>query len=576
MKIYALAIFLAFSLITSNAQNKTVTVSDGADTTISPTPLAPQTETVDQQAITMYYSQGVMNYLFGKPEVATRIFTGITKVTDSAHAPSLYYLSRISMEQGDTLAAIRYIKEATDVQPDNLTYLKSRAQLLIAVRDLTQAIKLLDHITKLAPDDSETRAFNAISNYFAGNTAAAIDIINGYEARFGFDSRLTELKRQYYIDNKRYGELKEYTERVVAASPTEPLALISLAQIYASLGQDSLAIEMYNNALNLDSTYLESHMAIADFYRIKGDTTMFRHHILPLITSPDIRPEGKTALITDLFQMGADVRSPSTKALIDSLYQHAQGQDVLLDYYAEYQVFTGNYDAAIIPLQILREKGTLPPAKTMLLAQLYHQKGDLVVTNEIIEQRLAEDPADHEIAAFAVFFNSELGRTKRAMQCAKNMIRYMQTDSLKSVAYTIRGDLLHQMGKKSMTDYKKALQYDPNNAVAMNNWAYFLALDGKNLDLALKMALRANELDPQNPTYIDTHAWVLFSLGRLAEAKQAILLALGLQKIPSADLLLHAGDILEALGDKQGATRYWNRAAQAGAPENEVQKRLNK
>ena len=53
--------------------------------------------------------------------------------------------------------------------------------------------------------------------------------------------------------------------------------------------------------------------------------------------------------------------------------------------------------------------------------------------------------------------------------------------------------------------------------MVLNNYAYFLSLEGRELEKALTMSSRAIALTDNNPTYLDTHAWVLFKLGRTAE-----------------------------------------------------------
>ena len=44
----------------------------------------------------------------------------------------------------------------------------------------------------------------------------------------------------------------------------------------------------------------------------------------------------------------------------------------------------------------------------------------------------------------------------------------------------------------------------------LNNYAYFLSEENKDLDKAHKMAKKVFEKFPQMPTYVDTYAWVLF------------------------------------------------------------------
>ena len=73
--------------------------------------------------------------------------------------------------------------------------------------------------------------------------------------------------------------------------------------------------------------------------------------------------------------------------------------------------------------------------------------------------------------------------------------------------------------KQCYKAYDRSLRYDPDNAMVLNNYAYFLSLEERDLEKALAMASRATALTDNNPTYLDTHAWVLFKLGRVDEAR---------------------------------------------------------
>ena len=111
-------------------------------------------------------------------------------------------------------------------------------------------------------------------------------------------------------------------------------------------------------------------------------------------------------------------------------------------------------------------------------------------------------------------------------------------------------------------DRSLALRYD--NAMVLNNYAYFLSLEGRDLERALAMAGRAIVLEENNPTYLDTYAWVLYRLGRYDEAKKTMQQALSLDRSKSPDLQLHYGDILAALGEKFMAEVYWKKALEGG------------
>ena len=99
------------------------------------------------------------------------------------------------------------------------------------------------------------------------------------------------------------------------------------------------------------------------------------------------------------------------------------------------------------------------------------------------------------------------------------------------------------------------------DAEIYNSLGYIFADHGYKLQDALGYLKKAVELDPDNGAIADSYAWVLFKLNRHAEAKTEILRAIGLLGDDlDATITDHAGDIFNALGDRESARRYWDQA----------------
>lgn len=65
----------------------------------------------------------------------------------------------------------------------------------------------------------------------------------------------------------------------------------------------------------------------------------------------------------------------------------------------------------------------------------------------------------------------------------------------------------------AIKSFRKVIENQPDNAVALNNLAYLLSESGDQTQEPLKFAQRAVELDPKNPEFEDTLGWVLFRRG---------------------------------------------------------------
>ena len=116
--------------------------------------------------------------------------------------------------------------------------------------------------------------------------------------------------------------------------------------------------------------------------------------------------------------------------------------------------------------------------------------------------------------------------------------------------------------KNAFAYYRKALKLNPNENGVLNNYAYYLALQGKNLKQAYQMSKKTIESEPDNPTYLDTFGWILFLMDKPLEAKAQFKHAMLYGGTESAAILDHYAEVLYKLGERDLAFIYWNQAKQ--------------
>ena len=134
--------------------------------------------------------------------------------------------------------------------------------------------------------------------------------------------------------------------------------------------------------------------------------------------------------------------------------------------------------------------------------------------------------------------------------------------ALASDLYAILGDMYHEkrMDQLAYAAYDSALVYKADNIGALNNYAYYLSLERKNLDKAEEMSYKTVQAEPANSTYLDTYAWILFEKGKYAEAKIYIEQAMQNGGDKNSVEVEHCGDIYWMNGEKEKALEYWKKA----------------
>jgi Tfp pilus assembly protein PilF len=133
---------------------------------------------------------------------------------------------------------------------------------------------------------------------------------------------------------------------------------------------------------------------------------------------------------------------------------------------------------------------------------------------------------------------------------------------LKAQLYANMGDVYNELNNFEESDrhFEKALNINPRNAYVLNNYSYYLSLRGENLKRAQELSFLANEIEPNNSSFLDTYAWVLYKSEKYKDAKEWQMKAIEASENPSATLMEHLGDILFMLGDEKNALEKWKKA----------------
>ena len=252
--------------------------------------------------------------------------------------------------------------------------------------------------------------------------------------------------------------------------------------------------------------------------------------------------------------------------------EHPNNREVV-NLYAHHLIAGGEAQMALDYLRgHLRSDDTTAEDCIYLLGlEQYLEREDLLAQD--LKWSLERFPDNISLTVFLAYQQADKGDYKGAIKTYKQGIKSAMEDKVRSELWGYIGDTYHQMedSKAAFSAYRKALGFDADNILVLNNYAYFLSLEDRDLEEALQMSARAIALEPNNATYIDTYAWILHRLGRNEEAKQYMRQALSLSSQRDSSLLAHYGDILWALGEEFMAETYWQKAVERGYDKDEME-----
>ncbi|MGN1236947.1 MAG: hypothetical protein ACI4TS_05830 [Bacteroidaceae bacterium] len=195
---------------------------------------------------------------------------------------------------------------------------------------------------------------------------------------------------------------------------------------------------------------------------------------------------------------------------------------------------------------------------------------DVDKLSQLCVDGLKENPKNSVFYLFLAGSKMMKKDTESALDLYEEGKRYITSDNTMdyiSQYYSSYADALHEIGRKeeAYAMYDSALIYNNVNTMCLNNYAYFLSLDNKNLDKAWEMSAKTIEISPDEPTFLDTYAWIVFLQKDYAEARKYIDLTINntedIDTPENITILDHAGDIYFHNGFREEAVNFWKRAA---------------
>jgi tetratricopeptide (TPR) repeat protein len=185
---------------------------------------------------------------------------------------------------------------------------------------------------------------------------------------------------------------------------------------------------------------------------------------------------------------------------------------------------------------------------------------------------------------FLLEFYSALARSrmKQYPQALSHMTRAeviasgSETNRLTPAFFFEVGSIHERMGDYDEAEkyFRKVLSMSPNDTEAMNYLGYMWADRGVKLEESRQLIEKALKLEPDNPAYLDSEAWVLYKLKKYKEALNRILRAVSLSQKPDPTLYEHLGDIYMALNQPSKAAEAWKKSLEVEAND-AVKKKLD-
>lgn len=509
------------------------------------------------------YLEAIKSFNQGNLELAEKQFSEVS-FKDPANDAANYYLAKIYAKQNLPVKAREAALAAISKDPSNLWYKLMLAEIYKIEGNTTEAIKVIDQLRVEHPLRSEL--YDGLIELYIQEKefVKAEEVLKDIEKNIGVNEGTALTRFNLMIFDGKQEQAHKYLEEFDSGFGTPRTATI-LGDNYAMQNEDSLAEGFYLKALALEPSYVPASFGLAEIYRVRGQFDLYFERMNPFLLNADVNPKMKIDYMRQILTNNRFVQTflPQIDTMMQNLYFAHPGDSAIAFTHSLFLVQVGRSGQALEVLHDnLANYSTTREAHRQYLSLIYYLsmwEPMEVKSNEALE--IFKN--DTDFLQFKGIAQLQRGNRAESIKTFKEILKYSKGDSTTTVnTLTTLGDLTYQEGnkKEAYKYYQKAIKKEPRHFPALNNYAYFLSLDGKNLKKAERMSKITIEEEPNNATYLDTYAWILHKMGKHTDAKTVLKRAMVYGGKENADILDHYADVLFALNEYDLAFIYWDQA----------------
>ena len=546
-----------------------------------------QEQGIKQRESEFYFTEGEKYFILEDYAKALLYYQKSLEV-DANNATVHYKIAEVlsrSNRQDDMLKAAISIENALKLEEHNKYFYLLAVNIYNTLARFEKAAEAYETMMREVDGTEEYLYDLAVVYQYNKRPEEAIKAYNRAESLFGINEISSVQKLRLYLEAGKPEQAIEEGNKLLQAFPGEERYVMGFAEVMSKNGQLPVAIQYLEKFVSENKEAGNAKMLLAGFYRDTQQEAKARALLTELFDDPSVEMGSKVIVLgaynTELHQNR--IRNQPDKD---------KESYVLTLYEKLVKMYPNESDVYVIGGDLYLSTGKNAEASSAY--QLAIKTGDVnyeVWQNLIyLETQLSQfdNVIRHSDEALELFpnqgmlyyFNGYAHLRKRnfmeasaALEQAKKIIS-ADTNLLGEINGML-GDTYNSLAQYEKSDmaYEAALSIDPGNDVVLNNYSYYLALRKADLEKAEKMSTQLIKHNPDNPVYLDTHAWVLYTREKYREAKKFMERAIN-SGGANATHFEHYGDILFKLGDVSGAVTQWERAKEADADNELLNKKI--
>ncbi len=475
---------------------------------------------------------------------------------DKNEAAAYYELALIFIYENEIDQALFYIEKAVKIDQNNEWYLSLKADALQNTGRYSKAVYIYQKLIKEKPKNIVYYEKLYACYILENQILKAINILKDIELIFGENKETVFKKIDLYIELGKLNFAEQEIDKFLLNNHNDLSGINKKINILLIKGKTKEAEKQLIEVLKIDDKNEQSLILLAEIY-YNNDKEKFLHVFKKIIEAPKITAQIKFKYILDYlykddFFMQQDEFLQNI--INDLILQYTDNDLVYIiaaDIVKKNAITRNTKDSS---LQFYIKALEIDPSKEMVWMEVviqYYELGDFVNMEFWAIKAKEEFPFSPEFFLYSSVAQYNL---KKHNQAVKNLFLgidlIIDNDLLLARFYSVLGDIYHDLNDHVNSDnyYEKSIERDSTNVYVLNNYSYYLSLREKNLKRALYLIKQAVKSVPDNPSFLDTYAWILYKLDNKEEALEIIKKAL-IYEDNNITILDHYRDILCDLGE---------------------------
>ena len=515
----------------------------------------------------------------GNDDAAFDLFTRCIELRPDASEAN-YFLGQSYAKMNDVKQALAYYKKAHELEPKNTTYLERLATSYLDNEQIAEATEVVECLYNI--DRSRSELLETLFQLYSHEKeyAKAIEVLDRMELADGPTERTVLTKCRLYIELNDAENAVNEAKRLTEHYPNDLRYRTLYANTLLVTEHEEEARAVLDQVLSEEPGNLSAQQVMRNYYIRRGNEEAADSVNHAILLNPEASVDDKANQIRQIIIETAQNDGDSTIVLnlFDEVLSQPAPHPALAELKAAYmQLINMPRDSVSKAFEYVLQLAPDQASARLRLVQMAWEDNDdqrIISLCQAARQYNPEEMAFYYYQGMAYYRQED---TDHALEAFRNGISVINDESIPEIVsdfYAVMGDLLHQKGHEAeaFAAYDSCLVWKADNIGCLNNYAYYLSLQNKRLDEAEQMSYRTVKAEPENATYLDTYAWILFMQERYAEARIYIDQALQNDSLPGAVINEHAGDIYACCGDMEKAVAQWEKAL-SDEPENKLLRR---